>query len=271
MSAALGSDFSFAVLKGRSNYLCRQRVSEIGADGQLTLATHTATDTGDPPDADDTLTADAGAPGQPGGPGEAGRIGQQLRRLVRWAGETGSGDRAELDFEPSGRAWAMVSTTARECPGAHHCPSGHDCFAERARERAAEVDVVVVNSHLYGAHLASGGSVLPPHEVVVFDEAHDVEDVMSDSLGVEVGPGRFRALAGAARPLLDAGTPGAVDAADAVAEVGDSFERALRPWVGRRLPPDATGAARTGITTGTSSPNRRWRGPNRSPRPRRTG
>ncbi len=133
------------------------------------------------------------------------RLGDQVRRLVRWAGDTVTGDRAELEFEPHFRAWAMVSTTARECPGAFRCPSGRDCFAEEARARAAEADVVVVNTHLYGAHLASGGAVLPPHEVVVFDEAHEVEEVMTDSLGVEIGPGRFRALAATARPLLDPG------------------------------------------------------------------
>ena len=68
--------------------------------------------------------------------------------------------------------------------------------------------MVVVNTHLYGAHLASGGAVLPPHQVVVFDEAHEVEEVMTDSLGVEIGPGRFRALAATTRPLLDPGYPG---------------------------------------------------------------
>ncbi len=122
-------------------------------------------------------------------------LADQVRRLVGWADDTTTGDRAELDFEPHFRAWAMVSTTARECPGAFRCPSGRDCFAEDARARAAEADVVVVNTHLYGAHLASGGAVLPLHQVVVFDEAHEVEEVMTDSLGVEIGPGRFRALA----------------------------------------------------------------------------
>ena len=109
---------------------------------------------------------------------------------MRWAEDTTTGDRAELPFEPHFRAWAMVSTTARECPGAFRCPSGRDCFAEDARARAAEADVIVVNTHLYGAHLASGGAVLPEHQVVVFDEAHEVEDVMTDSLGLEVGPGQ---------------------------------------------------------------------------------
>ena len=104
--------------------------------------------------------------------------------------------------------------------------------------------MVVVNTHLYGAHLASGGAVLPPHDVVVFDEAHEVEDVMTDSLGVDVGPGRFRALANATRPLLDGDVPGAMDAVDALVEVGETFERTLRPLAGRRLSPPAphTGA-----------------------------
>ena len=65
-------------------------------------------------------------------------------------------------------------------------------------------DIVVVNTHLYGAHLASGGVVLPEHDVVVFDEAHELEEVMTSSLGVEVTPGRFRALVTAARSLVEA-------------------------------------------------------------------
>ncbi len=231
VSAAVGPGFSFAVLKGRSNYLCRQRVTEIGGVGeQLTLPA----DTGDPPDPDDSLRADEPVPAG-ARPAEGGRLGDQLRRLVRWAGTTESGDRAELEFEPSRQAWAMVSTTARECPGAFRCPSGRDCFAEGARNRAAEADLVVVNTHLYGAHLASGGAVLPPHEVVVFDEAHEVEDVMTDCLGVDVGPGRFRALAASTRPLLGADTPGAADAADALSDVGETLQQILRPLAGRRL------------------------------------
>jgi ATP-dependent DNA helicase DinG len=257
VAAAIGRDLSFAVLKGRSNYLCRQRVSEIGGRGeQLSLAPTGA----DPPDADDPLTpagadADGGAGAGAGADGDAGagaggdgsvrgghgdldggRLAEQVKRLVRWADDTVTGDRAELEFEPHFRAWAMVSTTARECPGAFRCPSGRDCFAEDARARAAGADVVVVNTHLYGAHLASGGAVLPPHEVAVFDEVHEVEEVMTDCLGVEIGPGRFRALAATARPLLGPGTPGGVDAADAVSEVADIFQRALRPLAGRRVP-----------------------------------
>jgi ATP-dependent DNA helicase DinG len=237
---AIDSGLSFAVLKGRSNYLCRQRVSEMGGRGdQLTLQPGTA----DPPDADDTLT-----PAGNDSPADIGTLGEQVKQLLRWAEHTSTGDRAELGFEPHFRAWATVSTTARECPGAFRCPSGRDCFAEDARARAAEADVVVVNTHLYGAHLASGGAVLPPHRVVVFDEAHEVEDVMTDSLGVEIGPGRFRALATAARPLLGADPTSAARSADAVGELAETLQRALGPLAGRRIARQAISGSEEGTT-----------------------
>jgi ATP-dependent DNA helicase DinG len=245
VAAATDNDLTFAVLKGRSNYVCRQRVSEIGGTGaQLTLTAGSA----DPPDADDTLT-----PGADTGTADPATVADQVRSLVRWAGDTTSGDRAELPFEPHFRAWAMVSTTARECPGAFRCPSGRDCFAEHARARAADADVIVVNTHLYGAHLASGGAVLPEHRVVVFDEAHAVEDVMTDSLGLEVGPGRFRALATAARSVLDSGDDGSGRAVEAVADLADVFHRVLRPWSGRRVPQRDL-ADGSGIGAGSDDP-----------------
>jgi ATP-dependent DNA helicase DinG len=247
VAGALDRRLSYAVLKGRSNYLCRQRVSEVGGRGdQLSLAPGGA----DPPDADDTLTPLARDDAVDGG-----RLGEQVRRLVRWAEETATGDRAELAFEPHFRAWAMVSTTARECPGAFRCPSGRDCFAEDARARAAAADVVVVNTHLYGAHLASGGAVLPSHEVVVFDEAHEVEEVMTDSLGVEVGPGRFRALAASSRPLLDPGPTGATAVADSVSELGDLLQRVLGPLAGTRVLLDGLEAVGAGPAPPTVDPS----------------
>ena len=118
---------------------------------------------------------------------------------MTWAQTSPTGDRADLRFEPSDRAWNMVSVGPRECPGAFNCPSGGQCFAEAARDRAAAADIVVVNTHLYGAHLASGRVVLPEHDVVVFDEAHELEEVMTASLGVEVTAGRVRALVTSAR------------------------------------------------------------------------
>ena len=80
----------------------------------------------------------------------------------------------------------MVSVGSDECPGADRCPLGEPCFAEHARRRAGVADVVVVNTHLYGLHVGSGGVILPEHDVVVFDEAHVLEDVMSDTVGAQL-------------------------------------------------------------------------------------
>ena len=149
----------------------------------------------------------------------------------------------------------MVSVGPRECPGAYNCPSGGRCFAEAARERASVADVVVVNTHLYGAHLASGGVVLPEHDVVVFDEAHELEEVMTSSLGVEVTPGRFRSLVTSARSLVEPRTP--------TSSTGwrRSVTSSARCWPTG----SARGAARRGQATG-----RRPRA-GRAPRPRRRG
>ena len=198
----LDEPLTFAVLKGRANYACRQRLGEIAtADEQLTL---------------DGLSGDAPA--------------EELTALRTWAATSETGDRAELPVEPSPSAWSAVSVSSRECPGANRCPQGDSCFAEVARRRAAEADVVVVNLHLYGLHLESGGMVLPEHDVVIVDEAHQLEDVISSTFGVDLTAGRFTALARAGRAVLDA--PDAVAAAEAAGQV---LAGALAEHVGRRL------------------------------------
>jgi ATP-dependent DNA helicase DinG len=218
----LGHAFSYAVLKGRSNYICRQRVAEVGSGGiQPELAGEGAGETeSSEPDGSRTESAPAG-------------LVDEVRTLLAWSESTASGDRADLSFEPSGRAWGMVSVGPRECPGAFNCPSGNRCFAEAARDRAVAADVVVVNTHLYGAHLASGRAVLPEHDVVVFDETHELEEVMTSSLGVEITPGRFRALATSARALV---TDDAAEADMAsLFTVGDQIGALLADRVGTRV------------------------------------
>ena len=167
--------FTFAVLKGRSNYVCRQRVHEATtSDAQLTLEG----------------TSDRS-------------LEEQVRRLADWAATSPTGDRAELDHEPSSRAWAAVSVGPRECPGATNCPRGRDCFAEQARAAAAEADVVVVNTHLYSLSLEAGGALLPEHDVVVVDEAHQFEDVVSATFGLELTGQRLANLARVTQAIVE--------------------------------------------------------------------
>ena len=170
--------FTSAVLKGRSNYVCMQRIAELAAapgSGQSEL------------ELDDLASV----------------VKVDVRRLVDWAGTTSTGDQAELDWAPNDRAWQAVSVGSEECPGATRCPMGGECFAEAARARAAAADVIVVNLHLYGLDVGAGRVILPEHDVVIFDEAHQLEDVMSDTIGVEISGGRFTRLAGALNRILD--------------------------------------------------------------------
>ena len=190
---------TWAVLKGRSNYLCRQAATEAARLSD--------------------------APTLPGA--DTRGIGAEVTRLLEWAETTDTGDRAELDFEPRPQAWSSVSVGADECPGAKACPSGHRCFAEAAYERARQAAVVVVNLHLLGAHVASGGFVLPEHDVLVVDEAHETEDVFANALGVTLTPGRVGAVARL--------VPGS-----ALVRHRDALDRALTPLTDRRL---AKGAA----------------------------
>ncbi len=215
----IGRPFTYALLKGRSNYLCLQRAREaLAPDTQMAL--------------------DGVAEPAPH---------REVVRLVEWATTTATGDRADLPFEPSARAWSAVSVTARECPGPARCPVGEACFCERARDAAHDADVVVVNTHLYGMHLATDGAILPEHDVVVIDEAHQLEDIVSATAGLELAPGRFVGLARAVRAVLaDDGLVAEVDAA------GDILGDALVPHLGERLRGQLPEEVETAVTVGRS-------------------
>jgi len=92
----------------------------------------------------------------------------------------------------------------QECLHRVNCPQGQNCFAELAKDRAAESSILIVNTHLYASHLASGSMLLPAHKFVVFDEAHEIVDIFASLLGTSLNATRLRALAGVARPLLGA-------------------------------------------------------------------
>ena len=199
----LDHPFTFAVLKGRSNYICLQRVRELEADGTEQLA------------------LEIGGPKPPS---------EEIAALARWSTTSLTGDRSELTIEPSPRAWAAVSVGPRECPGASKCPKGDDCFTERARRAASDADVVVVNLHLYGLHLATHGAVLPEHEVVIIDEAHQLEDIVAATSGVELTAGRFTALARNVAAII--ADPDIVRDVD---ELGSMWRDSLTEERGRRI------------------------------------
>jgi ATP-dependent DNA helicase DinG len=239
VAAGLGVPVDFAVLKGRSNYICLQRVAEVGTGGiqpQLSDPVDGDREFDDKGDGIELVGVErgSGADARVGGPGSAAPEGivDQVRSLLAWSHTTETGDRGDLTFEPSDRAWNMVSVGPRECPGRFNCPSGDRCFAEGARERASLADIVVVNTHLYGAHLASGRAVLPEHDAVVFDETHQLEEVMTSSLGVEVTAARFRTLAVAGRPLVEERH---TEQLETLATLGDRLQELVAERVGERV------------------------------------
>jgi ATP-dependent DNA helicase DinG len=154
----------------------------------------------------------------------------EIRKLTEWALTSTTGELSELDWNPSDAVWRAVSVGSDECPGAERCPRGDVCFAERARNRAAYSDIIVVNTHLYGMHIRSGGALLPPHDVVVFDEAHVLEDVISDTIGAELFPGRFLGLAGVVGAVL-----ADQDLLRQLVAVADTLRDAFAEHVGQRL------------------------------------
>lgn len=234
LNPGMSEPFAFAILKGRSNYYCVQKAAEMRlASGKDQLNLLGDDDIGKRIDPD--------------------RVLKEVTKLAQWSATTELGDRSELDFEPLPQSWSAVSVSAGECPGAAKCPSGEACFAEKARKKAAEADVVVVNTHLYGQHVRTGGHVLPEHDLVIFDEAHEVEDIMADSFGVEISAGRFSFLAGRARQVI-ADLDSNVDLVDA----GIRIEAALTPFEGQRLVngPGAHDSIRAALVTALDRVNR---------------
>jgi len=122
----------------------------------------------------------------------------ELLEIAAWARRTGDGSRTDLESLPTDAVWDEVQSDSGNCMG-RVCPTHAACFYYAARRRMAHAQVLVVNHALYFADLAvrrAGASLLPPHDVVIFDEAHTVEAVASEHLGVGVSSGGIERVLG---------------------------------------------------------------------------
>lgn len=181
LAGTLDRPFSYAVLKGRSNYLCAAALDEVRV--QLRRGTQ-------------QQHLDVGAAEPATGPDLSDEeVLAEVERLVDWSETTERGDMSELEEAPHWQAWSAVSVGPGECVGAASCSFAEDCWSEQARAAAEEADVVVVNAHLYGAHVQTGRTLLPVHTRLVIDEAHEFEDSIVGSLSVELTEGRLANLA----------------------------------------------------------------------------
>jgi ATP-dependent DNA helicase DinG len=122
-----------------------------------------------------------------------------FQQIKDWAKLTETGDRAELTFLPDdSELWGRLDARRDTCTG-QKCPSFNPCFVTGMHQRAKEADLIIVNHHLFFADLAlkqdDFGSILPEYSAVVFDEAHEMEDVASDYFGRQISNFRFEELA----------------------------------------------------------------------------
>lgn len=154
----LGRRPTFAIMKGRSNYLC---MNKIGAAE----------------DPEDALIDEE----------ELSWLGRHIARIHEWANETETGDRDSLDPGVPDLAWKQVSVSAQECIGASRCPHGEACFAEAARRKAQDVDVIVTNHAMLAIDALSDATILPEHDVVIVDEAHELDGRITSVATTEIG------------------------------------------------------------------------------------
>ena len=110
---------------------------------------------------------------------------EALNRLFEWSTRTRSGLKSDLDIEPPPALWSKACRQADLCFG-KDCGFYKDCFYLKAKAVEQQAHVLVANHHLFFADIATNGNVLPQYKAVVFDEAHQVEDVATDYLGVEI-------------------------------------------------------------------------------------
>ncbi|QYN40108.1 ATP-dependent DNA helicase [Pseudonocardia sp. DSM 110487] len=208
----LGRAPTFAILKGRRNYLCLNKLN--GGDD---------TDPGD--ELFDPFAISA--------------MGRAVKRIHEWADTTEMGDRDELVPGVQDSVWRQVSVTARECLGVAKCPVGEDCFAEKARGVAGQADIVVTNHALLAIDALEGRPVLPEHDVVVVDEAHELVDRVTGVATAELTAGMIAATARRLGKLVDQAI------ADRLAEAGEGLGLVLDdlpPGRWESLPVAAAGA-----------------------------
>ena len=205
--AEAGGDLSWAVLKGRQNYVCRQRMGE--ADGQESLISQEQI-----------------------GSRPRGSLEEQAVMVHEWAAHTETGDRDDLDAEIDSRVWRAVSVSSAECVGESRCAFGDECFSAQARARAMEADIVVTNHALLAIDAIEGVPVLPDRSALVVDEAHELVDRITSAVTGELSVSSLERLVGeAARVSDDRGS--LADAVDDVAIALDELAEADTNTSGR--------------------------------------
>ncbi len=179
LEPVLGRRPTYAVLKGRHNYVCLDRLHRGATDRE---------------DSDDDALFAA----------PTSVLGRQAKDLREWVDETETGDRDDLPFTVDGRVWRGVSVSGRECVGAQKCAYGEECFAEAARARANASQVVITNHAMLAIHTLDNVPVLPEHDAVVIDEGHELVDRATNAVTSEISAALLERAVSRTRRLVDA-------------------------------------------------------------------
>ena len=218
LRSALDVSFTATYMKGRANYLCLHRFADVR-------------DSEEPrPQVERSY----------------------LEVVEQWAGQTETGDRAEIEDLPDDvPIWNEISATAENCLGTE-CPSYDDCFITRMRQRAIESDIVIVNHHLLCADAAvrqsAYGEVIPNCSYAVIDEAHQLEDVATQYFGIVASSYRLAELARDAHRLLASDPNADPLATSEVHGIVDDTQDRARTFFGSLTRLGVTGE-RTRVTT----------------------
>lgn len=161
LNSVIPLEFSAVLAKGRGNYISLRRLKKTLQRAESTFSSEGQLD--------------------------------QLQQLRVWAGQTVDGSRADLELRLDPSVWDEVQSDSGNCLG-RHCPTYDDCHYFRARKRLHNADILVVNHALFFSDLSLrsvGVSILPDYDTVIFDEAHTIQDVASDHLGLGVTLGQI--------------------------------------------------------------------------------
>lgn len=159
LQKTLGIDFQYALCFGGENYLCKRRLNRSWQHGLF----------------------------------ESKREASELERIMEWAEGTETGLRMELPFEPLDSIWFKICRESDLCRG-KKCTDRGECFYVKARAEQAKAHLLIANHHLFFADIASGRQILPQYHAVVFDEAHNLEEVAASYFGIELSNTQLKYL-----------------------------------------------------------------------------
>jgi ATP-dependent DNA helicase DinG len=218
----VGRPIRAAVLKGRANYVCLERLHNAGAEGPA-----------------EELPLIGGS-----------RLEMQAKAVRAWALHTPTGDRDDFAEVVDARVWAGVSVTSRECVGESRCAFGEECFAARARLAAMDADIVVTNHALLAIDAIEGVPVLPEHSAVIVDEAHELVDRITTALSTSLGVQQIDRMITRMRPFVEADQLERLDQArqawvSAIEHEGGRFAELPEAVLSRMLPGSAPRARLT--------------------------